>query len=306
MKDVASYLLWPALVAAALAANHAGLRIGYPIVFFNASYLALAGALFMLERIMPHEARWRDDDGQLIPDIGHTLVSKSMVQILIASLTVMGAADALELSGASWWPHGWPLPLQILLGLVIAEFGFYWAHRLAHEWPLLWRFHAIHHSVTRLWFVNTGRFHFVDTVASVGFGLAVGLALGIPKEIIIWVSAITAYLGLLTHCNVEMRCGPFNYLFNTPCLHRWHHSMVPEEGNRNYGENLMIYDQLFGTFINPPRRPPVRIGIREPMPATLAGQILHPFRARGQNRKGPGLKRMGPPEYRERQSEAQP
>jgi len=41
----------------------------------------------------------------------------------------------------------------------LAEFGFFWAHRLADEWPLLWRFHAIHHSVTRLWFVNTGRFH---------------------------------------------------------------------------------------------------------------------------------------------------
>ncbi|HCX67158.1 MAG TPA: sterol desaturase, partial [Rhodobiaceae bacterium] len=36
------------------------------------------------------------------------------------------------------------------------------------------------------------------------------------------VSAVTAVLGILTHCNIEMRCGPLNYVFNTPELHRWH------------------------------------------------------------------------------------
>jgi sterol desaturase/sphingolipid hydroxylase (fatty acid hydroxylase superfamily) len=131
-----------------------------------------------------------------------------------------------------------------------------------------------------LWFVNTGRFHFVDTMVSVACGLTLGLAVGVPKDIIVWSSAITAYAGLLTHCNVEMRFGILNYLFNTPALHRWHHSMVREEGNRNYGENLMLFDLLFGTFINPDRPPPAEIGIREPMPPTLVEQILYPFRRR--------------------------
>ena len=39
---------------------------------------------------------------------------------------------------------------QVALGLVIAEFGLYMAHRLAHEHLSLWRFHALHHSVERL------------------------------------------------------------------------------------------------------------------------------------------------------------
>ena len=106
------------------------------------------------------------------------------------------------------------------------------------------------------------------------------LLVGLPRDIIVWVSAITAYIGLLTHCNVEMRTGLLNYLFNTPGLHRWHHSMVPAEGNRNYGENLMIFDLLFGTFFNAARRPPTTIGIHDAMPATLRGQIAWPFRAR--------------------------
>ncbi len=206
------------------------------------------------------------------------MISKSAVQILIVAPTLIGFSGIASAEGAAWWPRDWPLAAQIVLGLIIAEFGFYWGHRLSHEVPMMWRFHAVHHSVTRLWFVNTGRFHFIDTLISVVFGLAVGLATGVPQHIIIWISAITAYIGLLTHCNVEMRFGPLNWIFNTPGLHRWHHSKKPEEGNANYGENLVLFDILFGTFLNPQRRPPVDIGICEPMPATLGAQILHPFR----------------------------
>jgi sterol desaturase/sphingolipid hydroxylase (fatty acid hydroxylase superfamily) len=170
----------------------------------------------------------------------------------------------------------------VIIGLVVAEFGLYWAHRWMHEVPVMWRFHAVHHSVKRLWFWNTGRFHFGDTLISVVFGLGTAILVGLPADIIVWVSVITSYVGLLTHCNIEMRFGWLNYLFNTPGLHRWHHSMVPEEGNRNYGENLMLFDQLFGTFSNPERRPPREIGIRDEMPATLRGQIAYPFRRRAE------------------------
>ena len=50
-----------------------------------------------------------------------------------------------------------------------------------------------------------------------------------------------------------MRFGWLNFVFNTPGLHRWHHSMDLREGNKNYGENLVCWDLLFGTFANPER-----------------------------------------------------
>ena len=103
------------------------------------------------------------------------------------------------------------------------------------------------------------------------------LLLGAPRDVLLLVSAITAIIGMLTHCNIEMRCGPLNYVFNTPCLHRWHHSRVLEEGNRNYGENLVIFDILFGTYFNEDRRPPVDIGIAHPMPETFWEQVKVPF-----------------------------
>jgi sterol desaturase/sphingolipid hydroxylase (fatty acid hydroxylase superfamily) len=280
MRILLSCVLWPGLLAGAIALNAFGMTTEIPLVWLNISYFGLAAALFGLERAMPHERTWLLDDGQLIPDVGHTLLSKSAVQILIIVPALTGLSGQVEQPHASWWPHDWPVAVQILIALTIAEFGFYWAHRLGHEWPLLWRYHAVHHSVTRLWFVNTGRFHFVNTLLSTTSGLALVLLAGVPAEIIIWGSAITAYVGLLTHANVEMRTGVLDYVFNTPGLHRWHHSKVLDEGNRNYGENLMIFDLLFGTFYKSRRRPPVDIGINEPMPATLVAQIAYPFRRR--------------------------
>ena len=280
MRIWLSYALWPLMMSGALVGNYFAMRSALPMLWLNVNYLSLAAVLLLLERVMPHEKLWLADDGQLGPDLGHTLLSKSSVQVLIIAPAAMGTASILDLSPARWWPVDWPVAAQVLLALACAECGFYWAHRLAHEWPLLWRFHAVHHSVTRLWLVNTGRFHFLDTLISVLFGLAVAILMGAPRDIIVWVSAITGFIGLLTHCNVEMRGGVLNYFFNTPDLHRWHHSMEPAEGNRNYGENLMFLDQLLGTYFYSARRPPAVIGIRDAMPVSFAQQVIHPFRTR--------------------------
>lgn len=110
--------------------------------------------------------------------------------------------------------------LQAVIGLVLIEFGLYWAHRLVHRWPLLWHFHAVHYSVKRLWLFNTCRLHLVDSIKSPQFGLPMLWLAGAPGLSIIWVSAITAFIGILTDVNMDVRCGPLNYVFNTPQLRR--------------------------------------------------------------------------------------
>ncbi len=246
---------------------------------FNLTYLALTAVLFVLEKIRPHETAWQESDGQELPDLAHTLFTKIAVQVAVIAITQFGVAQQFGgHTGGRLWPSTWPVVAQVGFGLLIAEFGLYWAHRLAHEWLPLWRFHAVHHSSEKLWFFNTGRFHFVDTLKSMLFAIPVLVLAGAPGNVITWVSALTAFFGILTHCNIRMRFGWLNYLFNTPGLHRWHHSMDLREGNKNYGENLVLWDLLFGTYFDDSRRrPPARIGIREAMPKTFLGQIWAPF-----------------------------
>jgi len=280
MTPFLRYASWPLLLLGAIALTELGRRwLGLPLVAVAGGvYLLFALAIFFLERRLPFEPRWLEDDGHMPADLAHTLLNKGSVEILLMLAGVLGLAELIASDGSGPWPADWPLVLQVALGLVVAEAGLYVAHRLGHEIPLLWRVHAVHHSVTRLWFFNTGRFHVIDTVKSIALSQPLLYLAGAPLEVFQWVGLFTAYVGMLTHCNVDMRVGPLNYVFNSPQLHRWHHSMDAREGNRNYGENLMLYDLLFATFFLPDRRPPATIGIREPMPASFLGQLAQPFR----------------------------
>lgn len=272
LAAILDYALWPALMVTACLGMSWGMAFGRGPLAFNIIYLCLAAVLFGLEKLRPHEEEWLESDGQELPDLAHTLFTKIAVQVTVVALANYGLVQHFGArNSGGLWPGGWPIFWQVALGLTVAELGLYWAHRLAHVWSPLWRFHAVHHSSTKLWFLNTGRFHFVDTLKSMACAAPVLLAVGAPGDVIIWVSAITAFIGILTHCNVRMRGGWLSYVFNTPGLHRWHHSMDLREGNKNYGENLVVWDLIFGTFFDDAhRRPPAKIGIREAMPATFS------------------------------------
>lgn len=283
LARLAAYLAWPALVLSSASILAFGFSSGHPAGlsetlrkawFFNLSYLWLLMWLLLLERRWPWRRAWQQSDGQLPADLAHTLLDKGTVQMTIIFLSGLPffASRGDGLVGSL------PLAVQVAIGLVSAEFGLYWAHRLSHEWPVFWRFHAVHHSVRRLWIANTGRFHFIDSNISVLASMPFMLATGISMDAMIWVSAITAYLGLLTHCNINMRGGWLSYVFNTPNLHRWHHSPNPAEGNSNYGQNLVIWDQVFGTWLHRPDRELGVIGIVERMPRRFLQQLLVPFR----------------------------
>lgn len=283
IRTAVAWLAWPGLLTICVAITGYGFIVGHPALLFNIAYAVLALSLYALEQIMPHERTWNENDGQTFANIAHTLTSKGVVQTVVIFSTVIGLTTYVTPAsepGYGIWPRTWPMWIQVLIGIATAEFGLYWAHRIAHEWPWLWRFHAVHHSVIRLWIVNTGRFHFVDSFKSIAVGMAILLALGAPMEVLIWLSAVTAFIGMLTHCNVDMRFGPLSWCFNTPELHRWHHSRDLREGNKNYSENIMLWDHIFGTFFNTrDYRPPEDIGISEEMPPGFLQQLAWPFKA---------------------------
>jgi sterol desaturase/sphingolipid hydroxylase (fatty acid hydroxylase superfamily) len=286
LRTALSWILWPLLLGVGLFGTGLALACDHPLLWFNAVYLSVALVIGIFERLMPYEEGWLQSDNETVDNLAHTLLNKGLTQIGAAIITgfAMVAATAAEsglpMAGSPWPIHA-PMVAQVALGLVIAELGLYGAHRLAHEKLALWRFHALHHSVRRLWVVNTGRFHVVDSLFKIALSQTALYVLGAPLPVFLWISAVTAFIGLLTHCNIDLRTGPFDRVFNTPGLHRWHHSKVPGEGNSNYGENLVLWDQLLGTYFNPPRRPPAEIGIRGRIARGFLRQLAQPFTAAG-------------------------
>src|SRR4051794_6902893 len=120
-----------------------------------ALWLSILFAIFVpLERLFAVQRGkfWRKGMGA---DLCYYFVSGQAAALIVS----------LPLAYAAWAAHRFvpsvvfatvgeaPIWARILGGLVIGEIGFYWGHRLMHEVPFLWRFHAIHHSAERVDFL---------------------------------------------------------------------------------------------------------------------------------------------------------
>lgn len=251
-------------------------------VFFSQGPAFLA--VIVLERIVPYRREWNRNHGDLGVDIGHIItvtLASGLADPLLRLAGVMGAMALFGGEGFGLWPSQWPLVLQLALALVIGELGQYWMHRLQHERDFLWRFHALHHSAPRLYWLNAARFHPVDIVMN-NFMVTVPLVLlGAGEAVLaLWV-LFAALHGIFQHCNIPVRLGPLNWIFSMAELHRWHHSRLVMESNRNYGQNLIIWDIVFGTrFLPRDRKPPADIGLTDlpAYPMSWLAQQLAPLR----------------------------
>src|SRR5262249_7209555 len=55
------------------------------------------------------------------------------------------------------------------------------------------------------------------------------------------------FFGMMSHSNLKWRIGPLIYIFVGPEMHRWHHVKDSNVRECNYGNNLSIFDWIFGT-----------------------------------------------------------
>ena len=71
---------------------------------------------------------------------------------------------------------------RIVEALVLADLFAYASHRLFHVVPLLWRFHAIHHSSEHLDWLASSRLHLVDIVATRAVAFVPLYVMGFSQE----------------------------------------------------------------------------------------------------------------------------
>ena len=268
-------------LAAALVAIDAGRD---PAGLTGALTLAAGLLVLGLERVFPLHDSWLHSKGDLPTDLAHAATIGALSSLVVAPLTaVLGTSAAGWLAAhapIALWPTSWPLLAQIPLALVLAELPKYWHHRLQHETELLWRYHAVHHSAPRLYWLNAARFHPLDIFIDGLLGGVALVALGAGPNLVALFLLVSGVHGYFQHANLTLHCGPLNYFFSMAELHRWHHSRRLEEANHNYGQNVIVWDLLFGTFYWPKdREPPEAIGIPNlpAFPMRYWPQLASPF-----------------------------
>jgi len=285
MRLFASRAIFPLVMGGCVLG--AGLTMGETLSPLGATLLfnVIAAAMIIVaERLIPYCEDWNRSHDDVGPDLGHMigsmLVVPELIRLAIIGTLLVASTKLTLLIGQDLWPHQWPLALQLALALVAGELGQYGFHRLSHEKEFLWRIHALHHSAPRLYWLNAGRFHPLDTAANYLLSAPLLILLGCGEEVIALFLLVTGIHGMFQHANIDVKLGPLNWVFSMAELHRWHHVRDTRESLCNYGANLIVWDIVFGTrYLPSERQPPTDIGIGDmpDFPKRYIAQLASPF-----------------------------
>ena len=233
---------------------------------------------FVAERLWPYRPGWNESHGDGDRDLVHALVNETLNALGIAAVPLV----TLWLPHLDLWPTAWPLALQLLVALLIADLGITLVHVASHRSPLLWRLHAVHHSVTRMYGFNGLMKHPLHQMLEALGGTLPLLLLGIPLEVAALLAFAIAIQLLLQHSNVDMRIGALRHLFAWAPLHRLHHLKYGTAGDVNFALFFSVWDRLLGTALHLPdcalAEDDLGIGDRPDYPVGYLDQLAEPFR----------------------------
>jgi len=242
------------------------------------SFVVLALVIWPLERLFPARRgqalirpRWLTDlaffAGQYLVWVGLAAVAIRAIDARIIDPVI---PRGLRASFAAW-----PMTLQAVVVVMLGDVAVYWFHRACHALPLLWRFHAVHHSAEHLDWLAAHREHPVDGLLTQLVVNGPALVLGFSLGQIAWLVALRGMWAIFVHSNVRLPLGPLRVLLGAPELHHWHHL----RGGRvqNFANLAPWTDLLFGTYHHPRGPEAWPLGTDPPLPTSYLGMLTQPL-----------------------------
>lgn len=162
-------------------------------------------------------------------------------------------------------------PLNWFLLFLGVDFAYYWFHRLSHEINAIWATHIVHHQSEEYNLTVALRQSWFQSLFSWWFYLPLAF-LGFSPLMIVTVGAVNTLYQFWIHTKaIKKLPAPIEFIFNTPSHHRVHHGTNPQYIDKNHAGSLIIWDRMFGTFIE--EKEEVVYGITNPL------NSFNPFRA---------------------------
>lgn len=141
-----------------------------------------------------------------------------------------------------------------VLLFLLTDLVWYWYHRLAHEINILWAAHIVHHQSEDFNYTVSARITiFQAAIRSLFWGILP--LMGFSAEMITTFLLIHGLYPFFIHTQTIGKLGWIEYIFVTPSHHRVHHSSNPQYLDKNYGDVLIIWDKIFGTFTEEKEKP---------------------------------------------------
>ena len=153
-----------------------------------------------------------------------------------------------------------PIWLVWIITFITIDFIYYWYHRMSHRVRFMWAVHMNHHSSEEMNFTVSLRQAWFGPITKVPFFVLMPLV-GFDPIITAVAGVASTLWGVIGHTQWIRRLGPFEYIFVTPSSHRVHHGSNERYIDKNYGNLLIIWDRLFGTFAEEIEL--VKFGIRD-------------------------------------------
>ena len=244
--------------------------------------LLLKGFLFVpLEKIFSKNHKqplfredWRED-------LFYFLISSLLVQSL-AMISLWPTTQVIK--HAHLWQGlrdmvaNQPQILQFIEIMILADFMQYWFHRLFHQIPFLWKFHAIHHSAKIMDWMAGSRMHILEIIALRGITIIPLYALGFSTLPLYGYIFIVYIVSTWVHANVRFNDDWLAKFFVTPRFHHWHHGIEKEAIDVNFAVHFPWLDKIFGTYYLPKDKWPKGYGIENhPVPNGYIKQFFYPF-----------------------------
>jgi sterol desaturase/sphingolipid hydroxylase (fatty acid hydroxylase superfamily) len=233
----------------------------------------------------PGKPRWRNDG--LWTDAAYWLVIPLMARYLRVGLLIVAVALLFGIHSEDglilFFQHGrgplahLPFWAQTIVFLIVSDAMLYWIHRVFHG-PLLWKFHAVHHSSEDLDWISAARFHPVNLLfGAVAVDVTLILA-GISPNVFILLGPLMIAHSAFAHANLNWTLGPLKYVIVGPVFHRSHHELTERGEPKNFATLFPLFDLLFGTFAMPAGVRPRTYGVPErDIPESFRGQLIYPF-----------------------------
>ena len=138
--------------------------------------------------------------------------------------------------------------LAVIIAFLVQDFTGYCTHRLKHRVNILWNRHIIHHSSEDFNLACALRQSISNAINFSTIFMIPAAILGVPVKIFIILGPIHFFFQFWYHTQLISKMGLLEYFLVTPSHHRVHHAINPEYIDKNYGQILIIWDKLFGSF----------------------------------------------------------